>query len=134
MLIEPMKLKSVTGAFALALLAPLSALHAATPPATNSVVASARTFVETMAQGHFEKAEARFTSQMKRAAPPYRLQQLWASLVRQNGAFQKVGDHELVTVIVKVVFKNRPVDLAVTFDSAHRIAGVHLAPPPGGGY
>lgn len=124
---------------ALALLASASSL-AAPSPATDAAVASAKAFVETMAQGHFNRAEADFTHQMKQAAPPEKLRQLWNALIRHGGAFEKTGATRTMhrdgytAVIVRTEFKKSPIGLEVAFDSAHRIAGLHLVRPPRAGH
>ena len=133
--VESRKLKSAL--FALALFAALPACEAGTPPTADPSVASANTLIQAMAHGHFNKAEARFAAQMKQDAPPQKLRQLWDSLVRHGGAFQKTGATRTIhkeghtIVIVRTDFKRRPIGLMVAFDTAHRIVGVHLAPPPG---
>ena len=120
---------------ALALLASAGAL-AAPPPAADPAVAAAKAFIETMAQGHFSRAEKDFTAQMRRAAPPEKLRQLWSALIRHGGPFEKTGAtrtmHEdgYTAVTVRTDFQRRPIGLEVAFDSAHRIAGLHLARPP----
>lgn len=119
----------------LALLASASSL-AAPSPATDAAAAAAKAFVETMAQGHFNRAEADFTAQMKQAAPPEKLRQLWKALIRHGGAFEKTGTTRTMhkdgytAVIVRTEFKKSPIGLEVAFDSAHRIAGLHLVRPP----
>ncbi len=133
--IDTRKLKSAL--LALALLAPVPASHAGTRPAADHSIASAEAFIQTMARGHFRRAEADFTNQMKQAAPPRKLRHLWTLLVRHGGPFQRtattrtVHEEGYTVVIVRTDFKKRPIGLAVAFDSARRIAGLHLVPPPG---
>ena len=122
----------------LALLASANSLAASAPAA--DPVASAKAFVETMAQGHFTRAEADFTAQMRQAAPPAKLRQLWKALIRHGGAFEKTGAtrtmHEdgYTAVIVRTEFKKSPIGLEVAFDAADRIAGLHLVRPPRAGH
>ena len=125
-------------ALALLGLAPRPSL--ARTPTGSGLTAAADAFIQTLAQGHFDKAEADFTVQMRRAAPEDKLRRLWHSLLRHGGAFQKTGQTRTVrengytTVIVRIEFKERPIGLAVSFDSAAHIAGLHLVPPPGTGH
>lgn len=127
-------LKAALGILALAAWAPGPA-WAGTPPADQLTVL-ARTLVENMAANHFNRAEADFTSEMKTAAPPGQLRGLWQTLVNRCGAFQKTGNTATTdvggytSVIVRGEFKNRAIGFEVTFDSARRIAGLHLVPPP----
>ena len=129
------KRTSVVIGLALALLVPL-AVRAADQAANGSLVSTAVAFVQTLAKGDFKAAEADFTDQMKQAAPPAKLGEVWQSLISQAGAFQDTGDSKTVvqngftTVVVKTDFKSQAVGIAVTFDSANRIAGMHLVPPP----
>ena len=120
---------------ALALMIPLAA-RAAGQVAKESLVPRAVSFVQTLAKGDFNAAEVDFTDQMKQAAPPAKLGQIWQGLINQVGPFQDTGDSKTVvqngftTVVVKVDFKSRALGIAVTFDSAQRIAGMHFVPPP----
>ena len=122
-------------ALALLGLAPLSCL--AGTPTGGGLSAVAQAFIHTLAQGRFDKAEGDFTLQMRRAAPEDQLRQMWQSLLRHGGAFQKTGSTRTVrkdgytTVIVRTEFKKRSIGLAVSFDSSGHIAGLHLVPPPG---
>jgi hypothetical protein len=121
---------------ALALLVPLAARAAGTQGEKGSLVPKAQAFVLTLAKGDFKAAEADFTRQMKDAAPPAKLGGVWRSLISQIGPFQGTGASKTVvrdgftTVIVKTDFKTRALGIAVTFDSANRIAGMHFVPPP----
>lgn len=123
-------------AFALALLAPPLTARAAPPPAANSPAASAQTFVRTMAQGHFTAAERSFTAQMRQAAPPRKLRDLWNRLTQQFGEFQKTSGQKVAhkdgytVVIVGAEFKFKTIGLQVAFDSAHQIAGLYVVPAP----
>jgi hypothetical protein len=129
------KRSSVVIGLALVLLIPL-AVRAAGQAANGSLVSQAVSFVRTLAKGDFKAAEADFTDQMKQAAPPAKLGEVWQSLISQSGAFQDTGASKTVvqngftTVVVKTDFKSQAVGIAVTFDSANRIAGMHLVPPP----
>lgn len=73
---------------------------------------------------------------MKQAAPPEKLRQIWQSLLDQAEPFENTGDSKIVdqggytSVIVRANFKTRALGIAITFDSAHRIAGMHFVPSP----
>ncbi|HUA22496.1 MAG TPA: DUF3887 domain-containing protein [Steroidobacteraceae bacterium] len=126
---------SVVFGLALALLVPV-AQAAGDQAAKGSLVPEAVSFVRALAKGDFEAAEADFTDQMKQAAPPAKLGEVWQRLISQVGPFQDTGDSKTVvqngftTVVVRTDFKSRALGIAVTFDSAQRIAGMHFVPPP----
>jgi hypothetical protein len=121
---------------ALALLAPLAAQAAGGQEAQHGLAPRAVAFIQALASGHYETAEEGFTDQMKQAAPPAALRELWQKLVGRFGPFQGMGDSRTVvqdgftSVVVSTDFKRRALGLAVTFDSAQRIAGMHIVPPP----
>jgi hypothetical protein len=127
---------SVVIGLTLAVLVPLAAQAAGAQAAKGSLVPEAVSFVRTLGKGDFKAAEADFTDRMKQAAPPAKLGQVWQSLISQVGAFQDTGDSRTVvqngftTVVVRADFKSRALGIAVTFDSARRIAGMHFVPPP----
>lgn len=126
----------VVASLALALLASIAARAAGDQAAKESLVPKAVAFVQTLAKGDFKAAEADFTDQMKQAAPPEKLGEIWQGLISQVGPFQDTGDSKTVVeygytaVVVKTDFKSKVLGIAVTFDSAQRIAGMHFVPPP----
>jgi uncharacterized protein DUF3887 len=120
----------------LAFLFPIAAHAAGTQMTSETLTPRAITFVRTLAKGDFVTAEADFTDEMKQAAPPEKLRQIWQSLLDQVGPFLDTGVSQTVdqggytSVIVKANFKMRPVGISVTFDSAYKIAGMHFVAPP----
>lgn len=120
----------------LALLAPVATQPARAQESKQPLAPRAVAFVRTLAKGDFAAAEGNFTDQMKQAAPPEKLRQIWQSLLDRVGPFQDTGASKTVTqggytsVIVKTDFKSQALGIAVTFDSADRIAGMHFVPPP----
>lgn len=120
----------------LGLLVSIAAQSAAAPAPEAGVAARAVAFVRMLAAGKFAAAEAEFTDQMKQAAPPEKLGELWQNLLNQAGPFQGTDNTKTVlngnvtTVIVKTNFKSRELGIAVSFDSASRIAGMHFVPAP----
>jgi Protein of unknown function (DUF3887) len=127
---------SVVIGLALALLVPLASQAAGGQAANGSLAPKAISFVRTLAQGDFKAAEADFTDQMKQAVSPAKLGEVWQRLISQVGPFQDTAGSKTVvqngftTVVVKTDFKSRALGIAVTFDSAQRIAGMHFVPPP----
>lgn len=132
---ETGRIPAVLGA-ALALLAPLAARAADARKSTDNLVPVAVAFVHTLAKGDFKAAEADFTRQMKQAAPPDALRHVWRQLLRQIGPFRDTGvtstsaQSGYTTVVVRTDFKSRAIGIAVSFDSARKIAGMHFVPPP----
>ena len=127
---------SVVIGFALALLLPF-AIHAAGDQAANgNLVPKALVFVQTLAKGNFNAAEADLTHQMKQTAPPTKFGKLWQKMISRFGAFQGTGNTKtvvkngLTTVIVEVIFKKQALGFALTFDSTQKIALVHFVSPP----
>ncbi|MDA8120633.1 MAG: DUF3887 domain-containing protein [Gammaproteobacteria bacterium] len=132
---------SFVNGLALALLIPIAA-QAAGGQVTSRTLAQdagleqkAVAFIRTMAEGHFQAAEAEFTNHMKQAAPPAKLREVWRGLISQVGPLRSIGYDEIVrqsglsVVVVDANFKSRALGIAVTFDSAQRIAGIHFVPP-----
>jgi Protein of unknown function (DUF3887) len=123
-------------ALTLAFLVAVVVQAAGSQDAEKTLTSRAIAFVRTMAKGDFETAEADFTDQMKQAAPPEKLRQIWQSLLDHAGPFENTGDSKTVdqggytSVIITTKFKTRALGIAVTFDSAQRIAGMHFVPPP----
>lgn len=123
-------------AFAVTFLLPIAAQAAVGQRATATLTSRAITFVRTLVKGNFDAATTDFTSQMKQAVSPATLRNIWKSVLNQVGSFQNTSDCKIVvqggftTVIVKANFRLRPLLIAVTFDSAQKIAGMHFAPAP----
>lgn len=121
---------------ALALLAPLAARAADAGQGKDGLAPVAVAFVHTLAKGDYQAAEADFTGQMKQALPSAELRHAWRQLLSQFGSFQGTGitrasvQSGYTTVVVRTDFKSRALGIAVSFDSAHKIAGVHFVPPP----
>ena len=123
-------------ALAMALLSPVALLAADTQVAPPALAQKAIAFVHTMARADFKTVEMDFTDQMKQAAPPEKLGELWQTLLNQAGSFLGTGDSKSVvqgsytTVNVRTNFKHEAIGIAVSFDSASRIVGMHIVSPP----
>lgn len=119
---------------ALLLAIPVMAIVAPAATASDNTSAKAQAFVQNMAKGDFTAAEADFTAQMKEAAPPDKLQEIWQALVLQGGAYQKIAGTKDIneggytSVIVNAEFKNQTIGLLVIFDVSGKIGGMHLVP------
>ncbi|MCE5323347.1 DUF3887 domain-containing protein [bacterium] len=97
---------------------------------------SAKEFVSQLAKGDFTAATGNFDPQMKAAASPDRLKEIWDSLVAQYGPFKnqvrmrkdKLGAYDVVYVTCQ--FERYKTDLKVVFDSEGRISGLWIVPTP----
>jgi dienelactone hydrolase len=107
------------------------------PPSPSGAdpAAAGRAFVEAIATGDGAAAEALEDDTMRGAAPAAMLDQLWAQLVAQYGAFERLADVETkeqppyVVVTVHAAFANADVPLLVTVADDGRVAGLHLGTP-----
>lgn len=130
------KMISVTIALTIAFLLPVAVQVAGGQDANAILTSRAVAFVHMLARGKFDAAEADFTDQMKQAAPPAKLRGMWTRVQSQAGPFQDTGDTRTVvqagytTVVVRTNFKLQALGIAVAFDSARKIAGMHFVPPP----
>ncbi|MGH8320074.1 MAG: DUF3887 domain-containing protein [Steroidobacteraceae bacterium] len=121
---------------ALALLTPVAAPAAGGQGTQASLVPKAVAFIRTLAKGDFEGAEADFTDQMKQEVPPAKLREIWQGVLNNLGPLQDTGDSKTevkdgyTVVVVRGDFKSRALGIAVTFDSAQRIAGMYFVAPP----
>lgn len=127
---------AIAGALAAAFLIPIAATAAGHARTGTGLRSRATAFVHELAKGEFKTAETDFTGRMKRAVAPKKLRRAWQSVSRRFGGFQKTGIAKTVvqdgytTVIVAADFKTRTLGIAVSFDSADKIAGVHFVPAP----
>jgi hypothetical protein len=113
-----------------------------TPTATPTTTAvdgaglatAAQTFVEQLAAGEFEAATERLAPDLAGQVGPAALEELWASLQRETGAFVGVDDVRLTTVsgfdaaVVTARFSQGQRGVRVVFDDQARIAGLQFVP------
>lgn len=103
---------------------------------TADYTASAKDFVSQLSKGDFTAAEESLDSQMKAAAPPERLKEIWDSLAAQYGPFDgqvgtrkdKLAGYDVVYVTCQ--FDKSKTDLKIVFDSEGRISGLWNVPTP----
>ncbi|MBN1680489.1 MAG: DUF3887 domain-containing protein [Anaerolineae bacterium] len=107
----------------------------AAPPADPEAVATA--FADRLSSGDFAGAVALFDAQMQQTMSPQGLQDLWASLVAQVGAFQGrlgVGSQPVdnyTVVLVGMQFEAGPIALQVTINAQGQISGASFVPTEG---
>lgn len=111
-----------------------------TPGATPSdaeLTAAARTFVEHMAAGEFDRAAGQFSPATPVDAAT--LESVWSDLQRQVGAFVSIEGTDSATVqgydavVVTAQFGQGRQGLRVVFDGQGRIIGLNIVPPGGTG-
>lgn len=97
-------------------------------------IQAAQAFVDLLVQGDFAIAEGKFDDTMKTAIPASKLEELWAALLKQVGAFQQqTGTHTTRTqgydvVFVTCQFEKMLLDVKVVFDASGQIAGLFFLP------
>ena len=108
------------------------------PPASSAspdvLVARGREFIERLARGEFEAAAQPFNDQMKAAASPAKLGEIWTAVKDQLGTFRRVVESRAEDpagiyrpVLVTTEFENNTADFRVTFDAEGRLGGFAMA-------
>lgn len=98
-----------------------------------NLITTATTVVALVAKGDAAAAERYFSPVLQAAAPAAKLQQLWQQLTAQLGAFERqTGTQEQIangiqSVFVRCHFARATADLVISFDSAGKIDGLHVA-------
>jgi dienelactone hydrolase len=101
---------------------------------TSKFPSSALAFVELLRTENFKAAVVQFDDTMKAAMPEAKLQETWAAVLDQVGAFKSAGKAraekrgEYVIVFVTCEFQNSPLDIRVVFDQGNRVAGLGFSP------
>jgi uncharacterized protein len=110
----------------------------------SEAAAIALAFVDALASGATDKAEAMEAATVRNAAPAAALGQLWSQLQGKFGAFAATGEVTVASAApfenatITAYFANATVPLIVTIDVDGNVAGLHLgqpgpaASPPGG--
>lgn len=110
------------------------ACAAALAPAPD-VAARAREAAALLVRGEYEALAARFTEQMRKAAPPEMLRKAIGAQLPALGELKRVGEAEvskagaLEVVFVPLEFARGSLRLQLSFDGEGRIAGLFLRPP-----
>lgn len=101
---------------------------------TSDLTPRATEFVTLLTQEDYANAVKSFDSTMKAAMPPNELQNAWASLVGQVGAFKKqVSTRETKemgfdVVYVTCEFEKGPLNIKVVFNAEKEISGLWFVP------
>jgi len=120
----------------------LSTLAVAQPraieiPQPHGPAAAAVAFLDLLVKGDFPTAAQNFTEQMKTAAPPPRLAEIWSTLQAQLGPYKRriatrtVKEGLYDVVLATTEFARSTVDLKVVVDAKGRIAGFFVVPAEG---
>jgi hypothetical protein len=112
----------------------LSAQPPAAVPPQEDLEAVGRTLVQHMAAREFEKMVAQFDETMGKAMPAPKLAEVWDTVQKQAGAFQKITGTRLDTVrgyrrvIVTCAFAQMNLDVLIVLAADGRVAGLFFAP------
>jgi dienelactone hydrolase len=104
------------------------------PNGRPNLVATAEAVITQTAAGDFESAAQPFAGAMREQFPPDKLAQLWAGLIAQAGAFQRIESSKQArllqyeTVITPVVFERGRVTFQIIFDDQGHVAGLQVHP------
>src|SRR5262245_40305677 len=97
-------------------------------------VEAAKTFVELLNKGEFDRASRDFDEAMKKALPEPKLKEAWETVTREAGAFRKVlstrteraGKYDVVFVTCD--FARGKLDARLVFDKGGKIGGMQIRP------
>lgn len=102
--------------------------------ASDGRAASAREFVQLLVDGRFSNATARFDDTMKKAMSAAQLQQMWQTLIQQQGTFKGIVGAQpgqkggFDTVDVTCEFAKGKLNIEVVYDAAGRVSGLWVQP------
>jgi uncharacterized protein len=97
-------------------------------------IKSAQDFVDLLAKGDYAAAEEQMDDTMKTALPVSKMDELWSSLQKQAGAFQKQAGYHIDQiqgydiVFVTCQFEQTLVDVKVVLDASGKVAGLFFLP------
>ncbi len=97
-------------------------------------VEMAKTFVDQMAKGQFEKAVEPFDQTMSQALPAEKLKEIWDGLIKENGGFQRSTETrsekilKYDVVFVTCEFERGMLDAKVVFNTQSKISGLFFVP------
>lgn len=116
---------------ALVLLSAASTAAQTLPPELDAL---GRAFVNELAARQFDKAVARFDDNMKNAMPAEKLEQAWATLQQQAGAFKSITGTRLASrsgyriVVVTAAFERADLDVQIVLAADNRVGGLFFSP------
>lgn len=92
-------------------------------------------FLDLLVQKKFADAEAMMTETMVSALPLAKLDEMWATLQTQAGAYVSRGavrshrSGQYDVVVIAATFAEAPLDVKVSVDAGGKVAGLFFAPP-----
>jgi dienelactone hydrolase len=116
-------------------LAGVSAVRAQESPA----IEHATRVLDLIEHGKFEEVAAEFNAQMAAAMPASQLRDVWTAVSRQVGARTSIISQRVVTqatgnvtVVTGCQFERAALNVMLSFDAEHKIAGMNISPrtPP----
>lgn len=100
----------------------------------DELIKAAKSFVDLMEKGHYEKAVKNFDSVMTKAMSQEKLKQVWESIIRQVGqlkrqvAARKETTPQFDIVFVTCEFERETIDVKVVFNNEKQITGLWFVP------
>jgi dienelactone hydrolase len=110
----------------------------AEPPgdaAETATVSKSRKFIDQLAKGEYEDAEADFDETMRKVLPPDKLKSEWDQLVKQLGKFKEQGASRVdktekhTTVFVLCTFEKLKLETKIVWTKEGKLTGLFFAPP-----
>ena len=98
-----------------------------------SIEELAENLIHSMSNGDCQEIVKHFDENMKKAAPPQGLKQIWKQFLAQFGAFEKITGTKLTEsggmqiALVTCNFSKTAVDIMVPFNTSNEIAGIRIA-------
>lgn len=108
---------------------------AAAPGQVQDAAARAREAAALLVRGEYEALAARFTEQMRKAAPPEMLRKAVGAQLAAMGAVKKIGEPEMTktggfdVALVPVEFEKGSLRVQVAIHPGGEVAGLFLRPP-----
>ena len=113
----------------------VAAVAAANVFAQTDNVATAKTFIESLAKNDFNTAESYFNDEVKAQLSVEKLKEVWQSINAHVGNFKKQGDlqnNQNHIIKITLEFGNANLDAVISFDINGKIGGLNFVPAGNG--
>lgn len=103
-------------------------------PEAATEIKAAQDLVSLLQNQDFDNAEKMFDEGMKKALPSKKLSEVWGTIIKDNGSFEKQMNAraekagEYIVVIITGKFEKASLDIKVTVNSKQEIAGLFFTP------
>lgn len=93
-------------------------------------------FVDLLVKAEFDQATARFDATMQTAMPEEKLRQIWQTLLKQGGGFDRQLQTRVVTIgeykaaLITCRFAAATLDVKVVYDAQGKVGGLFFTPTP----